>query len=103
MNIPDWIKELPADQLPEPYRLVAHEIGMESAMLLANLFQGTGTYFPKLDTLLQDLRNKKIRAEFDGKNYKELARKYDLTERWIYEIITQEVNENQISFFDRNS
>lgn len=104
MNVPDWIKVLPLEQLPEPYRLIAHEAGIESAMILANLFQGTGTYFPKLDTLLVDLRNKQIRDEFDGKNHKELARKYDLTERWIYEVVSQQQSDvNQISFFTQNS
>lgn len=99
MNLPTWIRELPIEQLPEPYRLIAHETGIENAMILATLFQGTGAYFPKLDTLLSEVRNKKIKEEFDGSNHKELARKYDLTERWIYEIVSTRLNENQISFF----
>ncbi len=99
----DWIKEITIDQLPEPYKSIALELGMEDTIKLANLYQGTGFYLPKLDGVLSEIRNKKIREEFNGSNYKVLARKYDLTERWIYEIIGQEYDENQMSFFHQNS
>ena len=33
---------------------------------LAELFGGSGMYFPELDKLLTELRNANIRAEFDG-------------------------------------
>lgn len=103
MVIADWIKDISEEQLPEPYKSIAREIGLEGTLRLANLYQGTGFYLPKLDTLLAEIRNKRIREEFNGGNHRELARKYELTERWIYEIIGQTRDENQISLFPDNS
>ncbi|WP_195282239.1 Mor transcription activator family protein [Harryflintia acetispora] len=99
LNVSDWIKELPIDQLPEPYQTIAYSIGVENTLKVADLLQGTGAYFPKLDSLLADIRNEKIRKEYNGFNTKELARKYDLSERWIYEIIRGETDEAQTRFF----
>jgi Mor family transcriptional regulator len=38
-------------------------------------------------------RNERIRAEFDGYNFRELARKYDLTEITIRSIVSDKVRE----------
>lgn len=103
MVIADWMKSLEPEQLMEPYRKIAASIGVENTIRLASMFQGTPLYFPKFETSIFELRNKRIREEFNGNNHKELALKYDLTERWIYEIVTRDVDENQISFFDENS
>ena len=99
MNIPNWINDITLEQLPQPYETIAREIGVANTLKLASMYQGTGFYFPRLDGVLSEMRNKRIREEFNGSNHKELARKYELTERWIYEIVTQNVDENQISFF----
>jgi Mor family transcriptional regulator len=66
---------------------------------LAAKFQGTGMYFPKLDSLIQEARNKRIRAEFNGGNHKELAIKYNITEVWVRNILAQRDNPNQMSIF----
>lgn len=62
-------------------------IGMTNAIILKKNF-GTGyVYFPKLDYYIKDCRDKEIFSKFDGGNYAELARDYNLTERWIREIV----------------
>lgn len=99
----EWLRELSLEQLPEPYQSIARDIGIEHTLKLADLYQGTGLYFPKLDGLLRDIRDQRIREDFDGGNYKELARKYDLTERWVYEIVSQISDTNQLSLFAGNS
>ena len=58
-----------------------------------------GVYFPKLDSALAEIRNQRIRAEFDGYNQKTLAIKYGITERWVYEIVGREEDESQVRFF----
>lgn len=97
-----WMEELPVDRFPEPYQSIAQEIGVENAVKIARMYAGMGLYFPKLDDVLIELRNAKIRAEFDGGNYKALARKYDLTERWIYQILGSEENKDQVSLFENS-
>lgn len=94
-----WMQDLPAERFPEPYQTMAREIGIRNMLKLARFYAGTGMYFPKLDDTLTTLRNERIRAEFDGGNHKELARKYDLTERWIYEILKIEESADQTTLF----
>lgn len=96
----EWIDKLNPKELPEPYGTIATNVGAENAIKIAKLYQGTGVYFPKLESILNKIRDKNIRREFDGGNYKELALKYGLTERWIREIINGNVDENQISLFE---
>lgn len=100
MIVSDWIKELKPQQLQKPYKQIAGVIGVENTVKLAAMFQGTPLYFPKFDNVINEIRNSRIRSEYEqGATYKELAIKYDLTERWVYEIIKGEIDENQISFF----
>lgn len=94
-----WMMELPLERFPEPYQTMAREIGIKNTLKLAQHFAGTGMYFPKLDETLTAFRNEKIKAEFNGANHKELARKYDLTERWVYEILKTTENEDQVALF----
>ena len=95
----EWIRELKLEQLPSPYPGIAEAIGLENTLKLAILVQGTGVYFPKLDSALAEIRNQRIRAEFDGYNQKTLAIKYGITERWVYEIVGREEDESQVRFF----
>lgn len=101
MVIDDWVKkEVTAEQLQEPYKTIAEEIGIENTVKLAGMYQGTPVYFPKFDNVISDIRNKKIRTEYNnGATYKELALKYGITERWVYEIVGNKIDENQMSFF----
>lgn len=99
MDISPWMKDLTAEQLPEPYQTLAAQFSLDFALKFASMYQGTGAYFPKLDTLLVQERNKRIRAEFNGYNYKELAIRYGVTERWIYDIIGSMDDGSQISLF----
>lgn len=97
----EWYEEINTDELPEPYREISKAIGMKHTIELAKLYQGTGFYLPKLDSVLNKIRDRKIKTEFNGGNYKELAIKYRLTERWIRQIVdSSEVVENQITLFD---
>lgn len=96
----EWVKEIPEEKIPEPYRTILVEISLEAMIKFAQLFQGMPVYFPKLDSLLQEIRNEKIKKEFNGSNYRELSRKYNLTEVWIRNIVAQKQNENQITIFD---
>ena len=96
----EWIKEVSEEKIPEPYRTILTEFGPDVMLRFADLFQGMGMYFPKMDSLIQEIRNEKIQREFDGSNYKELARKYNLTEVWIRNLVAQKHDENQLKLFD---
>lgn len=99
MDISPWMLDLTEEQLPEPYQTIAAQFSLQMALRFASMYQGTGVYFPKLDSLLLIERNKRIKAEFDGYNYKELAIRYGVTERWIYDIVGARADEDQTSLF----
>lgn len=81
-----WIDEIAMEDLPESYQPVAEAIGIPAAVRLAIVWDGAPFYIPKLDRLLQTLRDRKIVAEFRG-NYRELSQRYDLSENRVRDII----------------
>lgn len=83
-----WLEEIPVEQLPEAVQVLARVIGVEAAVKLSEELGGTSFYFPKIDRLLQRVRDKKIRQEFSGYNCRELALKYHLSENWVRKIVT---------------
>ncbi len=103
----DPLNNIRSDELPEPYSTISAKIGIKNTLALAEIVGGTYIYFPKVDTITRPHRNKDIREEFNGYNHRELAIKYNLTERWIKEIcadlIKKERNkplDGQISIFE---
>lgn len=97
----DWIKDIKIEILPDAYQRIARVIGIENTIRMAEVVQGVGFYFPKLDTVLAEIRNKRIREEFNGSNHKKLAIKYGVTERWVYDILAgNNIDESQCSLFE---
>lgn len=83
MFVPNWIKQVKPQDLPEVYQEMAGMIGVEATVNLAQLFAGTSVYFPKLERALIALRNQAICREFDGANIKNLARRWGLSARHV--------------------
>lgn len=100
----DWLTdiaaEIPVQSLPETYQEVARIIGMENALRLAQHIGGGRIYYPKIESLLRDKRDEKIRAEFTGFNHRELARKYSLTETWIRDIVQRKRPDETADMFE---
>ncbi len=98
----EWIEtiisEITIEDLPESYREVALAIGVENAVKLSSVVGGLGYYFPQLEGILRKKRDECIRREFNGTNHRELAKRYNLTERWVREIVEEKIS--QASLFD---
>lgn len=73
------LQELKKDDLPEIYCQIMNEIGLDNTIKIAKLFGGQYVYFHKAESVERPLRDRKIREEFNGYNYDELAKKYNLT------------------------
>lgn len=93
------------DDLSEPYYTIAQELGIEVAFAIAKLFGGAQIYFPTLEKHCNIKLRDSIIEEFDGYNFRELSQKYGYTERWIREIVKENVkkernrpHEDQMSF-----
>jgi len=61
-------------------------VGQEAATRLTEHYSGSSLYFPR--SIGRNRRHRKIKEEFKrGASYKELARRYSLTERHIRRIV----------------
>lgn len=82
-------EEVTLEDLPESYRRIANLIGPEKAICLAAELGGSLLYIPKFEAVIRNIRDRKIKHEFDGSNYHELARKYGLSEAWVRDILRE--------------
>lgn len=76
-------------RLPGDLRRIADVVGLHPALEIARELGGVPLYIPKLDDLYREVRDAKIRAEYDGGETiaKDIALKYRLTERQIFTIL----------------
>lgn len=102
--IPDWAQDIPAEDLPEHYAPIIQLIGMENFLKLSAYANGSNLYFPTISSCIEPIRNRRIVAEYNGRNLLELGRKYRLSERQIRHILSSAPNagedENQLTLFD---
>ena len=84
----DLVKELTIDMVPDgDNRIIAETIGVEN-------------YLQKPESVLRPVRDAHIKAEFNGYNHPELARKYGVTERWVRQLCGEGKLEGQMSLLD---
>lgn len=79
------------DDLDMEQRALADIIGIEAYRALIAAYGGTEIYVPKLDGFLRAERDARLRDEFDGYNFRQLAKKYGLTDVRIRSIVADEV------------
>ena len=101
------VSELALDDLEGEQRSLAECLGLEAYKRLLLMYAGSTFTVRMPDTVTIPLRNKRIRSEFNGYNWGELARKYNLHEKTIRNIVSGEISriraepmDDQTSFFD---
>jgi len=99
----ELLKELTVEMLPEGlYKQIAETIGTENFYKLAEIVGGATVYIPKPESIVRPVRDARIKEEFNGFNHPELAKKYDVTERWVRQLCGEGHIEGQFSFFDED-
>jgi Mor family transcriptional regulator len=94
-------KYLTLEMIPEGmYREIAESIGIENLIKLTKIVGGATIYLPKPESLVRPVRDARIREEFNGYNHLELAKKYEVTDRWIRELCGEGHLQGQYSLFD---
>lgn len=83
----DIEKIINLDQLSGEQRELAEIIGLDAYKKLIEHFGGCQLYIPKLETILKEVRNKEIKENFNGFNYRELAKKYHVSEMTVRKIV----------------
>lgn len=97
----ELMRELTLDMLPDGiYKEIAEAIGVENFYKLTKVVGGATIYLPKPDSVLRPVRDARIKAEFNGYNHPELAKKYGVTERWVRQLCGDGKIEGQIDIFD---
>ncbi|MDA8140382.1 MAG: hypothetical protein M0036_17180 [Desulfobacteraceae bacterium] len=76
--------------LPEDLRQIAEIIGLPALLALSARMGGDSIHIPHPARLATAARDRAIRAEFNGRNYRELAIRYGLTVRWVRVIVAGE-------------
>ncbi len=101
------LDNLTVDDLDEEQRQLAECIGIEAYKKLVRNYAGSCVYIRKPDTVTVKIRNEKIKKEFNGYNYLELAKKFNLSEISIRRIVSPVITAvkaapfpGQTSFFD---
>ena len=82
---------------------LAELLGTENMLTLVESYSGMIIYVPKLDSLLRNIRDRRIRQEYDGTNTRALALKYDVSESWVKRIASIDERgeiRGQTSLFD---
>lgn len=85
----DLMNELDYDDLDETQQELADCIGMEAYKKLVMTYSGESVTVRVPERITLKLRNEKIRSEFDGGNYRELALRYGICSRSIRRIIKE--------------
>ncbi len=101
------IQKIKIEDLDEEQKQLAELIGIDKYKILLQTYGGMSIYIPKPDSFAATIRNEQIKQEFNGSNFKELSRKYGLTEVWVRNIVSDKVKElkakpidGQINLFD---
>lgn len=88
MNTMSLLDNLEIEDLSADQRELAECIGMEAYKKLVKNYAGSCVYVCKPDTVTVNLRNEEIRRKFNGYNYAELAREFNLAEVSIRRIVS---------------
>lgn len=88
----NFFDQITLNDLKGDQREIAEIIGIENYKKMVLYFGGDSIYIQKKDTVVKEIREQHIAREFTGFNYRELAIKYNLSERTIREIISKNLS-----------
>lgn len=87
----DLLKELKLEDLQEQHQEIAEVIGIEGMLKLVEAFGGNAIYFPQKKELLRQKTYRAIYREYDGTNIRELATRYGVSERTVYNLVQDRI------------
>ena len=78
--------DVEVENFREVYREIARQTSVETAKVIHKLFGGQQISFPK-KLYCTEYLNECIKNEFNGRNIRELARQFDISERRVRQIL----------------
>lgn len=85
----DVLRQAKSEDMTEEQKILIDTVGADCFMELVRVYGGSCVYIPKNDNIMRSIRNRNIRNDFNGHNFKELAIKYGLTVARIRGIIKE--------------
>lgn len=86
------------EDLADTQREIAELIGLENYIRLSKRFGGdNGLYIQKYSEISKNARNREIRKKYNGYNIPMLANLYNLSERQIRTIISDDSDSGQLT------
>lgn len=87
MDDNELLKNVHISDISETYHPVISLIGLDNFLKLCQYAMGDELYFPMQKSILCGTRNRLILQEYNGYNFEELSRKYNLTVKQIKNIL----------------
>ena len=84
------IAEIGGGDLPESWQEMVDIIGIKSVLEICRRFGGISLYVPKLESVIAPAKRRAILKEFKGNNYRGLAKRFDISERNVYDIVAED-------------
>lgn len=84
--------KLKSEDLNGSYRDLAEILGVEAAIKIHVNCRGTQMFFP-MELFSRAFIADRIVKEYNGRNTKELARKYNFTEKWVRKILKDHIDQ----------
>ncbi|MGL5191726.1 MAG: Mor transcription activator family protein [Paraclostridium sp.] len=81
------IEYLSKADLPSPLRDLAEIIGIDALIKIIRYYGGSSVYIPNENSILKPIRNRLIKENFNGTNYKELSKDFKISEMQVRNII----------------
>lgn len=81
------IDYLSKEDLPEFLQNLVDIMGIEAFIKLIKQYGGSSLYIPNENSILKPIRNRLIKNHFNGNNYKELSKKFKISEMQVRNII----------------
>lgn len=81
------INYLSKEDLPILLQDLVDLIGIENFIKLIKVYGGSSLYIPNENSILKPLRNRLIKENFNGNNYKQLAKEFKISEMQVRNII----------------
>lgn len=85
-------KSIESEYLNGVYSEFAALLGIETALKIHSVFRGQQVFFP-VELFSKEFIKSQIIAEYDGSNIKQLATKYNYTEKWVKKILKEHIDE----------
>ena len=85
------LEYLTKDELPESIKDLADVIGIDSLKKLVKFSGGSSLYIPNESSITKPVRNKIMKECFNG-DYKELSRKFGISEVQVRHIINSDMS-----------